>query len=131
MIAPGPDSPLRPVLTAYYRTIATVTTNTGPEAYLRCLRAALAQAGARVNGGGAAFDLIVDGRIGVAWCVGRDQPDAAVRARVVEALAAPGAPEVALILVAPPHTRVVRINRGRPDAPPTICASYQTSEVET
>ncbi len=118
MIAPGPDSPLRPVLTAYYRTIATVTTNTGPEAYLRCLRAALAQTGARVNGGGAALDLIVDGRVGVAWCAGRDQPDAAVRGRVATALAAPDAPEVALILVAPPYTRVVRINRGRPTVAP-------------
>lgn len=123
MITPGPHSPVRPVIRAFYATLQELGAQAAATRYAATLRAQLEQAGQRVTPGVAPLDLVVDDQVGVVLMPLAGLITALTRRRIRRALRAAESPAVAVLLAFQPYPRLARVDVWRTALPETGKAS--------
>lgn len=114
MIVPDLSSPLRPVIAAFYEAACLVQPDWGADKIAQTLRQILVANGNHaVASSVAGIDLAIGEQIGVVVVASTQQITEATRRAVRQALAADGAPKVALIVAFAPIPRLARVDAPR------------------
>ncbi len=114
MISPGPLSPLRPIISAFYRASLLVSPDDNPAACLRLLSHELAADGLHaITSPSLPLDLVVDDSVGLLLLPSSSLLTDDARRCTRAALSASHAPPVALLLAFFPQPRLRRVDAPR------------------